>query len=137
MWRRRCSIGRALLLIPDFIMLISFLHYRNWKHNDASLAKAVSDLLVNLSAGWFGSIVVTPHLMHWKGIGGIIALLGNAVTGIVAFVFAVRIRPMWNFLPFNVQVMISFSLLIVVVILMHIAFRDMPSGKNGQCHCKH
>ena len=59
--------------------------------NDSVILIAVSDLLINLSAGWFGIAIIVP-LNVTKRKKRIWSLLVNIFFGIVSLVFAIALR---------------------------------------------
>lgn len=59
---------------------------------DAEWLKAIADLLINLSAGWFGAILIAPNFSSLKYPFDLIILTGNLVIGIVSIVIAVRLK---------------------------------------------
>lgn len=52
----------------------------------------ISDLLVNLSAGWFGAIVVLPIVFPFHKKVNVSLLIFDAAVGIVSLLFAVQLR---------------------------------------------
>lgn len=59
---------------------------------DAEWLKAIADLLINLSAGWFGAILVVPNFGGAEYPDNLKILTVDAVLAIVSLVFAVKLK---------------------------------------------
>ena len=59
---------------------------------DAVLFSVFSDLLINLSAGWFGAAVIVPLNVVKKPKTRLWSLLVNIIFGIVSVILAVSLR---------------------------------------------
>ncbi len=53
---------------------------------------AISDLLINLSAGWFGAVIIVPNFSRQKGTKRWLILTGDLLAGIVCLAMAVAFR---------------------------------------------
>lgn len=51
-----------------------------------------SDLLVNLSAGWFGAILIVPNFSKIKGTSRIWVLLSDFVAAIICLILSYEFR---------------------------------------------
>lgn len=52
----------------------------------------VSDLFINLSAGWFGAIIILPNLFNLKSILNLAVLLTNLLFGIISILIAFKLK---------------------------------------------
>ena len=51
-----------------------------------------SELLVNLSAGWFGTVFVVPVITELKNIGDFVFILHKLFLGFLSLLFAIKFR---------------------------------------------
>ncbi|OGE15555.1 hypothetical protein A3F00_01935 [Candidatus Daviesbacteria bacterium RIFCSPHIGHO2_12_FULL_37_11] len=56
------------------------------------LRSIVSDLFVNLSAGWVGAIIITPNFSDTTGLKKWVVLTGNLIGVIVSLLIAFSLR---------------------------------------------
>lgn len=59
---------------------------------DAEWLEATADLFINLSAGWFGAILIVPNLSRGEFPDNLKILTVDIVLGIVSLLFAVRLK---------------------------------------------
>ena len=59
---------------------------------DADWLEAIADLLINLAAGWFGSVIIVPNFTGLEFPFNLIVLTQNVVNGIVSLAVAVRLK---------------------------------------------
>ncbi len=59
---------------------------------DADWLEAIADLLVNLSAGWFGAIVIVPNFIGLEFPFSLMVLTQNIGNGIVSLAIAVSLK---------------------------------------------
>lgn len=52
---------------------------------------AISNLLINLSAGWFGAVLIIPNFSKEKGTKRLAILTGDILAAIVCLLLAVAI----------------------------------------------
>lgn len=55
-------------------------------------ANAISDLLINLSAGWLAAVVIVPNFARERGRKRLLVLTGDLLAAIVCLALAVVIR---------------------------------------------
>lgn len=55
-------------------------------------ANAISDLLINLSAGWLGVMIIVPNFSRKKGLKRFLILTGDFLAAILCLSLAVAIR---------------------------------------------
>ena len=53
---------------------------------------AISDLLINLSAGWFASVLIVPNFTHIRSSFNILILIADVIWGIVCLVVAIKLK---------------------------------------------
>lgn len=56
------------------------------------LRSVISDLFINISAGWVGAIVITPNFSDAKGLKKWFVLTGNLLGVIVSLLIAFSLR---------------------------------------------
>ena len=56
------------------------------------LRSIISDLFVNLSAGWVGAIIITPNFSDATGLKKWVVLTGNLIGVIVSLLIAFSLR---------------------------------------------
>lgn len=59
---------------------------------DANWLETGADLLINLSAGWFGAILIAPNFTSLEYPFDLIILTQDLAIGIVSLVIAVRLK---------------------------------------------
>ncbi len=59
---------------------------------DAEWLEAIAELMTNLSAGWFGSVIIVPNFSGLEFPFNLIVLIQNTVNGIVSLVVAVSLK---------------------------------------------
>ncbi len=52
----------------------------------------LSELFINLSSGWFGTVIIAPTLTDISSVFGITGLLINLLSGIISLYFAYKFR---------------------------------------------
>jgi len=52
----------------------------------------ISELLVNLAAGWIGVVVAVPAIIPLQTMAGLVFLTANLLLGIVSLLMAKRLR---------------------------------------------
>ena len=62
------------------------------KLSDAEWLEAIAELLINLSAGWFGAILIVSNITGSEFPSNLIILTGDFVGGIFSLLIAVRIK---------------------------------------------
>ncbi|PIR50133.1 hypothetical protein COU79_01090 [Candidatus Peregrinibacteria bacterium CG10_big_fil_rev_8_21_14_0_10_54_7] len=78
-------------------------HCRQILRIDVQAQEALSDLLVNLSAGWFGTIVISPVFVDLHALFAMIILSFNALLGTLSpfGAIVIRRRSTASFSPLN------------------------------------
>lgn len=59
---------------------------------DPDWLEAIAEVLINLSAGWFGAILIVPNFTGSEFPASLIILTGDFVGGIFSLLIAVRIK---------------------------------------------
>lgn len=54
--------------------------------------EAIADLLINLSAGWFGSILILPNSTRITSFQNVLVLTENFILGIFSLMMAVNLK---------------------------------------------
>lgn len=62
------------------------------KLSDSDWLEAISDLLINMAAGWFGAVIIVPNFGGLGDIRSVLLLTEDLTVGIVSLVFAVRLK---------------------------------------------
>jgi len=62
------------------------------KKIDPVFLLAVSDLLINLSAGWFATVLILPNLAEIHSLSNWFILTGNILAGIVSLYLGYKLR---------------------------------------------
>ena len=53
---------------------------------------AISDLLINMSAGWFGAVFIVPNFTRKQGKEKLLVLINDLALGIISLVIAILVR---------------------------------------------
>lgn len=74
-------------------MLRFLLHYRRpFIRFDESSLQAISDLFINLSAGWYGAATIGVSLYDFTSFSAVLSLSTNLVFGTLVLAFGIKIR---------------------------------------------
>ena len=59
---------------------------------DADWLEAIADLLINLAAGWFGTVLIVPNFSGVEYPDNLKILTTDIVLGIVSLIIAVKLK---------------------------------------------
>lgn len=59
---------------------------------DPAWLKALADLFINLSAGWFGAVIIVPNFWPPTKFANFLFLTYDLIAGILFLVVAIRLR---------------------------------------------
>ena len=68
---------------------------------DPIWAAILGDLFVNLSAGWYGLVFITPSFASFQSTGGILLLLTYAVFGTVSLLASYKCKQITQEKPYD------------------------------------